>query len=189
MMWTDKICTERANAFLYYQAGSSYCSIFFAFKYHQQPEVAVSMGRMMAQDLAETDFFDGVDCLLPVPLSKKRFHKRGYNQSERLAEGISQETGIPIDVISIQRAVDNETQTHLTAEDRQQNVARIFSLTPQQQLSGKHVLIVDDVITTGATVRSLATEALKAGNVRISVICLATSAYNRRASFPHWKRP
>ncbi len=189
MVWDDEITTERANALLYYESGSSYCSLFFAFKYNRQPEVAVGMGRMMAQDLADTHFFDGIDYLLPVPLAKQRFYKRGYNQSERLAYGISMETGIPIDMISIERMVDNETQTHLTPEGRQQNVAHIFRLTSRQQLSGKHVLIIDDVCTTGATIRSLAHEALKAGQVRISVLCLAVSGYHRGSEFVHWKRP
>lgn len=189
MLWDDQVITERANALLFYEAGSPYSSLFFAFKYNQQPQVAVTLGRMMAQDLEGTGFFDEVDCLLPVPLSKERFCKRGYNQSERLAEGIRQETGIAVDVTSVSRILNNETQTHLGAESRQQNVDHIFSLSQQQQLSGKHVVIVDDVITTGATIRSLAREVLKAGGVRLSVLCLATSGFNRRYQFAHWQRP
>ncbi len=188
-VWDDAVCTERANSLLYYQPKSACCQVFFLFKYYNHPEIAVAFGRMMAQDLAETDFFAGVDVLLPVPLARKRFKERGYNQSERLAYGISELTGIPIDTTSVARTRANQTQTHLTFEERRANVDGIFKLVDAEALHGKHVLIVDDVITTGSTTRACAHAVVEAGDVRISVISLGCSESLRAESVPSWIRP
>ncbi len=188
-LWDDVVYTEHANSLLFYKPKSDYCQIFFLFKYYNHPEIAVAFGRMMAQDLAGTDFFTGVDVLLPVPLAKKRFKERGYNQSERLAYGISEVTGIPIDATSVVRTRANQTQTHLTMEERRANVSGIFKLTNPEALQGKHVLIVDDVITTGSTTRACARAVAEAGGVRISVLSLGCSESLRTESVPGWIRP
>ncbi len=188
-VWDDVVCTERANSLLYYRTKSAYCQIFFLFKYYNHPEIAVAFGRMMAQDLAGTDFFTDVDVLLPVPLAKERFKERGYNQSERLARGISELTDLPIDTASVVRTHATQTQTHLTFEERRANVSGIFKLTNPEALHGKHVLIVDDVITTGSTTRACAHAVAEAGNVKISVISLGCSESLRTETPPSWLRP
>lgn len=185
----DVVSTERANSLLFYRSQSKFCHIYFHFKYHNHPEVAVEMGRMMANELKDTDFFNGIDCMVPVPLSTQRFKKRGYNQSERLAFGISEVTGIPIDTTSVIRSVDNPTQTNLNVQQRRDNVKNIFELVNAQALHGKHVLIVDDVITTGSTTRACAHAAAAAGDVTISIISLGTSSYNKKRKFASEQRP
>lgn len=183
LLWDDAIYTQRANSFMYYHQKSPYNNIFFHFKYFNHPHIAVAYGRIMAEDLAGTDFFSGIDCIVPVPLSRKRFRQRGYNQSERLAQGISQVTGLPIDTTSVARTVNNPTQTHLTGSARWRNVENVFCLHHPEKLHGKHVLIVDDMITSGSTVRACAHALLQAGEVRISFISLGTSHRNRRRIF------
>lgn len=183
------ICTERADSLFFYQAHTQYCQILFHFKYYNHPEVAVEMGKMMAQELQGTDFFENIDCLLPIPLSQQRMKKRGFNQSERLAHGISLVTGIPVDTTSVVRKVDNPSQTRLNVRERNENVSNIFELTNADALHGKHVLIVDDVITTGSTTRSCAHIAMQAGDVKVSFISLATSKYNKKRTFASWQRP
>lgn len=185
----DIVCTERANSFLYYEKDSAYSIIFSHFKYNNHPEVAVTMGRMMAQELKGTDFFDDIDVIVPIPLSNKRLKERGYNQSERLAMGISEVTGIPIDTTSIVRTIDNPTQTHLDIVQRNENVKDIFALSTNENIHDKHVLIVDDVITTGSTTRACAHTALKASNVKISIISLACSSYHKKRTFASAQRP
>lgn len=189
LLWDDRVMTEHANSLIYYHPKSRYCNIFFKFKYQSRPDIAVALGRMMAQDLISTDFFSGIDCIIPVPLSKKRQKKRGYNQSERLAQGISEVTHIPVDTTSLIRFVDNPTQTHLLHSERQANVENIFRLTSSPTLlSGKHILIVDDVITTGATIRACAHALLQPAAVKISVLSLALAKNNADIDPPHWIR-
>ena len=183
-LWDDRICTVHASSFMFYHQSSDYSRIFFSFKYHNRPEVAVSYGRIMAQDLVDTGLFDGIDVIVPVPLSAKRFRKRGYNQSERLAEGVRQVTGIPVETRAVARIVDNPTQTHLSTAERMENVKDIFRLVGPACVEGKHVLLVDDMITTGSTLRSCAHTLLEAANVRLSVLTLGASERNRKYLFP-----
>lgn len=190
MLWTESVCPERASSFMYYRHRSPYSRIFFLFKYYRRPDVAVTFGEMMAHDLADTGFFDGVGCIVPVPLSARRLRKRGYNQSEQLALGVQRVTGIPVDAEAVARVVDNPTQTRFTHEERRDNVKGIFRLAHPERLRGKHVLLVDDVITTGSTLRALADEVLTAGgDVRVSVLSLGVTDNNRHSSFPHAVRP
>lgn len=189
LLWDDAICTERANSFLFYRQKSKYSRIYFHFKYFKHPEVAVYFGRLMALDLLDTDFFHGVDCLVPVPLSPSRLRSRGYNQSERLAHGISLVTGLPVETEAATRLVDNPTQTQLAEHERRSNVEDVFGLIHPELLRGKHLLIVDDIITTGSTTRAFAHALLQAGGVKLSVISLATSNRNRRYKFPGHDRP
>ena len=188
LLWDDLIYTEHANSLLYYHPKSLYCNIYFKFKYQNRPDVAVAFGRIMAQDLIGTDFFNGIDCIIPVPLSKQRFRKRGYNQSERLAHGISEITHIPVDTTSLIRIKDNPTQTHLGHSERQANVKDIFRLISPTQLQNKHILIVDDVITTGATTKACAHAILQSIKAKNSIISLGFASERLDVDVPHWIR-
>ena len=105
-----------------------------------------------------------------------------------LATGISQVTGIPIDTTSVIRIVNNPTQTHLDAIQRNENVKDIFALSANENIHDKHILLVDDVITTGSTTRACAHAALKAPNIKISIISLACSSYHKKYTFPSAQR-
>ena len=189
LLWDDAVYTERASSLLYYRPKSNYCCIYFKFKYQHQPQVAVAFGKMMAHELVDTGFFKGIDVMLPIPLSNNRIKQRGYNQSERLAYGMSLITHIPIDTSSVVRVVDNPTQTRLYGKERFENVRNVFQLVSPQTLRGKHVLIIDDMITTGSTIRACARVVLQAGNVKISVLSLGLSAKNRDSvNVPQWRR-
>lgn len=85
IMWDECIATQRANAFMKFDRLSPYCQVFYHFKYWSHPDVAVYYGRLMALDVRDEGFFEGIDLIVPVPLSRRRFSRRGYNQSERLA--------------------------------------------------------------------------------------------------------
>lgn len=128
----------------------------------------------MADELEGTDFFEGVDCLIPVPLHPERLRKRGYNQSEWLARGIASRNGIPVCTDVLYRLRNNQTQTHKTAFERRTNTEGLFGLTPQSdRLIHRHVMLIDDVLTTGATLEACG-EALSAiEGIRISILTLA----------------
>lgn len=163
----------RASASMTYQPGFEADKILHAIKYKNHPLLAVEMGRIMAQEHIRHGFFEGIGAIVPVPLHPKRLHKRGYNQSERLAQGIAEVTGLPI-VELVRRTKDNISQTTLNHDERAENVKGIFAADEAklQTFSGRHILIVDDVITTGATTISCARTLADKG-LRISFLALA----------------
>ncbi|MDR0988834.1 MAG: ComF family protein [Prevotellaceae bacterium] len=172
-LFEDYCPVERATAYFFYRKKSLYDHIIFQFKYEGKKEVAALFGQYLAMEIAPDGFFEGIDLLVPVPLHPKRKRKRGYNQSEWIARGISLHTGIPIDATSLVRTVATKTQTRKNAAERRANVAGIFALRCPEQFRGKHLLIIDDVVTTGSTVAACAEACLSAGEVRISVLALS----------------
>ena len=130
---------------------------------------------MAATAYRETGLFDTVDLLLPVPLHPKRMRQRGYNQSEWIARGIQSVTGIAVDTSSLSRIKKTESQTRKQIFERSENVEDIFRLDNADALKNKHVLLLDDVITTGSTMRACA-EAMKAiYGIRISILGIAVA--------------
>ena len=168
----NQIPIVRANSFMYYTPHSNSNQIFLQLKYLNRPEVGRVFGRIMAMELIDTDFFQGIDAIVPIPLAKDRQRKRGYNQSEMLAQGISEITHIPVDTQSVKRVISNQTQTQLNARERKENVKNIFALNESHKLNDKHILLIDDVLTTGATLLSCAQEMANATNLKISIMTL-----------------
>ncbi len=173
MFW-GRFHIERASALFYYLRDGKVARILAGMKYYGRKDVCFRMGEMLADELYSSGFFEGIDCLIPVPLHKKRLRKRGYNQSEWLARGISSRTDIPLRDDILCRLRDNQTQTRKRAFERWNNVEDLFGLTSQAAaMGGKHVLIVDDVLTTGATIEACAEALSQIEGIRISVIALA----------------
>jgi ComF family protein len=164
---------ERAAALFFYQAHSATAAILYDLKYHDQSDIGTEMGRMMAREFSETEFFNHIDIIIPVPLARKRQRQRGYNQSQELAKGISSITHIPVENKVVRRNRFEKSQTNMKLWERQENVKDVFELMRPEAIRGKHVLLVDDVITTGATMTSCGQELLKAGNVKLSLLSLA----------------
>lgn len=167
-----QVPTERVASLFYYEGHSEVANLIYHLKYHNRPQIGVDMGRVLAAQFATSHFFDDIDVIVPVPLAKQRLRQRGYNQSECIAEGIAQITGIPIDTHSVVRTHFEGSQTRLNRWKRRDNVENLFCLSPKQSLTGRHLLLVDDVCTTGATLIACATALIPAGNVRISVATL-----------------
>ncbi len=164
---------EKGISFFHYTRHSPYARILFELKYHNRPEIGAAMGRMMAEELKAMGFFEGIDLVVPVPLSRKKERQRGYNQSDWIARGISEATGIPADTKSVVRTKSNPSQTTLDHRQRRENVRGIFAVRHPDCLDNRHILLVDDVITTGATMLSCAETIARACRVRISVLSLA----------------
>lgn len=164
----------RASACFHYQKGATVNRILFDLKYHDNPQVGYVLGRFMARLLLRQDFFDGVDFILPVPLSRTRKWQRGYNQSEWLARGVADVVGLPLCKNAVRRVRNNPSQTRLDRLGRMENVDSVFALTARSGLlSGKHVLLIDDVFTTGATMLSLCDTMKTIPGVRFSILTLA----------------
>lgn len=166
---------ERAAAYFYYYKDNAACRILYALKYHHCPQIGVYMGKQMAAEMLPSGFFEQIDVLVPVPLASKKKKKRGYNQCEKLAEGISFVTSIPADTTSLARCVSNPTQTKKRRMERWENVQGIFSVVSPEQLAGKHILLIDDVVTTGATLISCMDALSVVPGLRVSVLTLAVA--------------
>ena len=175
LLW-GKMPVERAYAFLYYSKGGDVRKLLFQLKYYGNQKIGYFMGRCMAKELISTGFFGGIDGIIPVPLHDKKRKSRGYNQSELLAEGISSVVRIPLLKDVLRRKQYTETQTHKSNYERWNNVLDVFEGVSFERLSNKHVLLVDDVLTTGATLVACADALRGAEGIRISVLTLAWAA-------------
>ena len=170
LFW-GQIKLEKATALFYYEPHAETARILYELKYKNHPEIGVVMGRMMAKELMKSGLFEDIDALVPVPLAKKREHERGYNQSLELAKGVSEVTGLPIANLVIRRTKFVGSQTKRGRWERNENVEHVFELV-DDNISDQHLLLIDDVVTTGATVIACAKEMQKASNVKISVLAL-----------------
>ncbi len=166
---------KRASSFLFYRKGSDFRRILHMLKYGGYKELGEVMGRYMSAELSSGEFFDGVDMIIPVPLHRKKQKLRGYNQSEWIARGIASVTGIPLCAECMIREKNTETQTRKSTFERWENVEGIFRLCDTVHFEGKHVLLVDDVLTTGATTVACASAFAGVSGIRISVLTLAVA--------------
>ena len=174
LFW-GQMAIEKATALFYYEPHAETAQILYEMKYKNHPEIGVVMGRMMAKELMRSGLFDGIDAIVPVPLARKRERQRGYNQSLELAKGVSEVTGLPIANKVVRRTKFVGSQTQRGRWERNENVEDVFELVDSDSISGKHLLLIDDVVTTGATIIACAQEMRKASNVKFSVLALGYS--------------
>jgi ComF family protein len=167
---------ERAAAFLWYVEGSQWREAIHRFKYGNMWRTAYNLGRWYGAYLKQSGLYDDVDAVVPVPLHWWRRLTRGYNQSEYLADGIAKCLGAKVERRAIYRSRYNRTQTSRSHSERWQNVEGIFAVRNAERLQGRHILLVDDVFTTGATIMSLGETILAAApDARLSVATLAAT--------------
>ena len=172
-LFYGKIPIERCAALVFYESRSQANNLIYKLKYYGSPEVGETLGRLLAEELERCGFFESMDVIVPLPLARVRERQRGYNQSEKIARGIRSMTRLPIERKAVRRLSFSESQTHLEFRERMENVEGAFELVDARSLTGKHVLIVDDVVTTGATVTACARQILRAGDVKISIASVA----------------
>ncbi|GHB85885.1 ComF family protein [Persicitalea jodogahamensis] len=162
-------------SFLVFTKRGKVQNLLHALKYQNKPEVGVLLGKMMAQELKESDGCPAADLIVSVPLHEKRRKERGYNQSDAIAEGLSEITGIPWSGSMLARIRYTKSQTGKTKTERQENVKDIFEAVNPQQIQGKRVILVDDVLTTGATLESCLNVLLRAGCDNIHIMTIAAA--------------
>lgn len=147
-------------------------------KYEGQKELAAFLGKYYAAELQrdlKNTFFDAV---VPVPLHKKKLRQRGFNQSEWFAKGIAEALGAALDTTSLVRTAETATQTNKKKYQRWENVEGIFEVSDPSRLKGKHILLVDDVITTGATIEAACSALSGIGGLEISIAAIAFANRN-----------
>ncbi|MDR2813670.1 MAG: double zinc ribbon domain-containing protein [Prevotellaceae bacterium] len=168
---------ENVCALFFVGKKTPYSRLVHQLKYHSKPYIGVALGQELGNELAKVAAYSDVDFIIPIPLHAKRERKRGYNQSERIAAGISLSTGKPVRTDVVLRQRYNETQTKKNREERSINVSGIFAVHPEvaPELLGKHILLVDDVLTTGSTVASCIGAILSAASCRVSVATLGVA--------------
>jgi ComF family protein len=166
---------ERAAAYLFYRKGHAIQEVIHLMKYRDMPELGWWMAEQAVLDLHNEHFFDGIDLIMPMPLHPKRMSERGYNQSEYIARGLSGITGIPVDTEHLVRCKNTPKQALQDAEGRKTNVADAFAVLHPEQVYHKHILLVDDLITTGETVKAClhAMKAFRGARFSVFALCKA----------------
>lgn len=160
-------------AFLSFRKGGMVQHLLHQLKYNNCPEIGERLGKAYGRELAEAPNGRAFDLIVPVPLHRSRLRKRGYNQSSCFAKGLSEALQIPWDESISIRTRATTTQTRKSRTDRWQNVQRVFAVQDKTLLEKKRVLLVDDVITTGATLEACGQHLLDCGCTSISVACIA----------------
>lgn len=165
---------EYATAYFYYGKGSKYQKLIHNLKYKGQKEIGFELGKLHASEINKSNF-NKIDVIVPVPLHPLRRRKRGYNQSELIANGMQEILDKPVDNKTLIRKVYTETQTKKNAEERRKNVESVFEITNHKTFENKHILLIDDVVTTGSTLIACATEILKIPGTKVSISTLAAA--------------
>lgn len=168
-----KIPVERAFALYYFNKGGKIQNLMHQFKYKGVRKIGNLLGNIAGGQLIDNELFNSVDLIIPVPLHKNRLRKREYNQSACFAEGLAEKLNIPVDINNLVRINATETQTHKSRFARFENMKEVFAVMKPERLLNKHVLLVDDVITTGSTLEACGEQLLKIEGLKLSIATIA----------------
>ena len=171
--FAGKVSLIKASSFFYYSKGGIAQKLIAEIKYKGNSNLGEWIGTYIAKDMISSDFFQGIDYLVPVPLHRSKEKKRGFNQAEIIAKGIAQITKIPLNKSNVFREKSNTSQTRKGVFDRWKNTQNLFQAKDYELFKEKHILIIDDVLTTGSTIEALAQSLLKSPEVKISILTLA----------------
>lgn len=172
-LFTGRIQIERATAFVHFIKNGKVQSLLHHLKYKSNSNLGLHLGKMMALSLKDSSFYDDFDMIVPIPLHPKKLKTRGYNQSEKIAEGFSSISSIPLNNELLIRSTFTESQTRKSKFNRWQNVSSVFEVSGSSKTKGKHILLIDDVITTGSTLESAAALLTEKLNAKISIATFA----------------
>ena len=171
-----RIPLHSAFAFLMFNKGGSVQKLMHEFKYNNHREIGYAIGRVYGEELAKSGFSDQFDVILPVPLHPEKHRRRGYNQSEEFAKGLEEKLSAPCKAELLQRPVKTDTQTKKTKLKRWENVKQVFTVQNPEDIQDRRILLVDDVITTGATIEACALALINSGCGQLSVCSMAYAA-------------
>ena len=168
-----KIEIEHASALLYFNKKGIVQQLIHNLKYKGQEEIGVVLGNWYAEDLKELDLKSPFDIVIPVPLHKKKFKERGYNQVTTFGKTLSESLNISYDDSILYRKKYSKTQSKKNLLGRSENIENNFDVINSEENQNKHFLIVDDVLTTGATLEACSRALLKIPGAKISIVCMA----------------
>ncbi|OYZ31856.1 MAG: amidophosphoribosyltransferase [Sphingobacteriales bacterium 17-39-43] len=164
---------EQAIAFVYFQKGNRVQNLMHQLKYNKKPEVGIRIGELYAWQLIRSEGWVNPDLIIPIPLHPVRLKKRGYNQSEEISKGLASVLKLPVSTQHLIRTENTESQTKKSRFARYENLKDAFIIKNATELIQKHIILVDDVMTTGATVEACSNELLKIEGLKISICTLA----------------
>ncbi len=172
-MFIGRIPVEMATAFMYFSKQSAIQQLLHQLKYKGKKEIGLYFGNRMGEVFKKEKIFEGVDILVPLPLHYKKEKIRGYNQSTLLCEGLASVMQLPVADRVVARRSHTNTQTHKSRTERWDNIKGQFEIIDEDMLRNKHVLLIDDVLTTGATLESCGSTLLEVENLTLSIATLA----------------
>jgi len=164
---------NEVTSYLFFEKEGITQKLIHTLKYHGNKELATYLGRTAAFELKATGCYASIDTILPIPLHPKKEKRRGYNQSEWIAKGFASVYGCYIDKKYLKRTADSQSQTRKSIYDRHVNVEKIFEVTMPEYFYGKHILLIDDVLTTGATISSCIDTFSAVPDIKISIFTLS----------------
>lgn len=174
-LFKGKVTIHAATALFHFSKGEKVQRLAHALKYKGRQDIGLFAGELIGEEILSSTRFGIIDAVIPVPLHPDRLRKRGYNQAAAISEGVSLRTGAIHWPDGLVRTRATETQTRKHRFERFRNVDRIFTVSEKHDLSGMHVLLVDDVLTTGATLVACAESLLQVKGVRVSIAAMATA--------------
>jgi ComF family protein len=172
-----RVGLEGVAAYLYFQKGGTVQHLLHQLKYKGNKDIGIRIGKLYGLELIQADIFREVEAIVPVPLHPRKLRKRGYNQSLMFAEGLASVMKKDLETRSLYRKEFSQTQTRKSRYSRWENVEDIFAVRHPSRIAGKHLLLVDDVITTGATTEACAQALLQVPGVRVSVAAIAFASF------------
>jgi ComF family protein len=175
LLFRGRVQVENVRAFKYYKKGNQVQKILHHLKYNGGKEIGAFLGNLYGAQLVQLEKWKTVEMIISIPLHRKKEKKRGYNQSEWIAKGLSEGMQIPYNSKLLIRSEFTETQTKKSRFHRWENVKEVFQLTDSDALANKHVLICDDVLTTGATTEAAIKKLAAVPGIKVSVVALATA--------------
>jgi ComF family protein len=168
-----KLPIEGAYSLYYFNKGGNIQNMMHQFKYNGMHRIGNVLGNIAGKQLLQNEAFNSAEIIIPVPLHKKRLKERGYNQSASFANGLAQKISAKVDIDNLVRSVATKTQTHKSRFARFENMQEVFAVARPAELINKHVLLVDDIVTTGSTLEACGIELLKAPGLKLSIATIA----------------
>ena len=174
LFW-GRVNIHSAAAYYHFEKGSKVQELIHQLKYRGHEDIGSVLGKSFGQDLRQSEMYKGIDVVIPVPLHPKRLKQRGYNQSESFARGLAEGIGAECVTDKLCRIVHTSTQTFRSRFDRWANMNSVFGIRSPDYFDGAHVLLADDVITTGSTLEACAEVLHMVPNVKISIAAIASA--------------
>lgn len=168
-----RLPVRNAAAAYYFNKGSLVQRLLHELKYQRNEQVGVYLGKLVAKYISNNPLYQSIDALVPLPLNPKKQYKRGFNQSAAICQGIAEICNLPVYDKAVIRTIYTQTQTKKSRIDRWHNMDGVFAVTNEALLQNKHLLLVDDVITTGATIESCGNEILRVSGTSLSIATVA----------------
>lgn len=172
-LFAGRLRLNRATALFHFEQGSRFRKLLHQLKYKNNFEIGILLGRELGAEMIKSKKFDSLDAIIPVPLHAKRKKERGYNQSEMIGKGISEVLKVPQLTDVFLRNEYTKTQTQMTREERWKNVSGKFVVEKSHLIENKHILLVDDVVTTGSTLEASGDILLNVKGLSLSIAVLA----------------